>query len=150
MVKFQTRLMVAVFVLVDVLSTVLAWVLAYFLRFKSDLVLEALPATKGVPALSRYLVLIPVLVLLSRRRLIQIDSQVTPASQIALTERVALFAPLSLVAKERIASHLLQVNLAPAEVVFRAGEIGDRFYIVGHGEVDGRLDLDGARGPVHM
>jgi len=64
MVKFQTRLMVAVFVLVDVLSTVLAWVLAYFLRFHSDLVLEALPATKGVPALSRYLVLIPVLVVL--------------------------------------------------------------------------------------
>ncbi len=64
MVKFQTRLMVAVFVLVDVLSTVLAWVLAYFLRFHSDFVLEALPATKGVPALSRYLVLIPVLVVL--------------------------------------------------------------------------------------
>ncbi|MDX6621251.1 MAG: hypothetical protein QOK36_3637 [Gaiellales bacterium] len=77
--------------------------------------------------------ILPVLVLLSRRRLIQIDSQVTPASQLALTERVALFAPLSLVAKERIASHLLQVNVAPADVVFRAGEIGDRFYIVGSG-----------------
>jgi Undecaprenyl-phosphate glucose phosphotransferase len=64
MVKFQTRLMVAVFVLVDVLSTVLAWVLAYFLRFHSDLVLGALPVTKGVPALSRYLLLIPVIVLL--------------------------------------------------------------------------------------
>jgi Undecaprenyl-phosphate glucose phosphotransferase len=64
MVKFQTRLMVAVFVLVDVSSTVLAWVFAYFLRFNSDLVLEALPATKGVPALSRYLLLIPVIVVL--------------------------------------------------------------------------------------
>jgi Undecaprenyl-phosphate glucose phosphotransferase len=64
MVKFQTRLMVAVFVLVDVLSTALAWVLAYFLRFNSDFVLEALPATKGVPALSRYLLLIPVIALL--------------------------------------------------------------------------------------
>ncbi|HZM53141.1 MAG TPA: hypothetical protein VFE68_21730, partial [Vicinamibacteria bacterium] len=64
MVKFQTRIMVGVFVLVDVVSTVLAWVLAYFLRFHSDLVLEALPASKGVPALSRYLVLIPVIVVL--------------------------------------------------------------------------------------
>jgi Undecaprenyl-phosphate glucose phosphotransferase len=64
MVKFQTRLMVAVFVLVDVASTVLAWVLAYFLRFSSDLVVEYLPVTKGVPALSRYLLLIPVIVLL--------------------------------------------------------------------------------------
>ncbi len=64
MVKFQTRIMVGVFVLVDVLSTVLAWIFAYFLRFNSDLVLETLPVTKGVPALSRYLVLIPVIVLL--------------------------------------------------------------------------------------
>jgi Undecaprenyl-phosphate glucose phosphotransferase len=64
MVKFQTRLMVGVFVLVDVLSTVLAWVLAYFLRFNSDLVLEALPASKGVPALSRYLLLIPIIAVL--------------------------------------------------------------------------------------
>jgi Undecaprenyl-phosphate glucose phosphotransferase len=64
MVKFQTRIMVGVFVLVDVLSTVLAWVLAYFLRFNSDFVIEALPVTKGVPALSRYLVLIPVIVVL--------------------------------------------------------------------------------------
>ncbi|HEV7500473.1 MAG TPA: hypothetical protein VGQ33_10745, partial [Vicinamibacteria bacterium] len=64
MVKFQTRLMVGVFVLVDVLSTLLAWVLAYFLRFHSDLVLEALPASKGVPEVSRYLFLIPVIALL--------------------------------------------------------------------------------------
>src|SRR5262245_8370120 len=64
MVKFQTRLMVGVFVLVDVLSTVLAWVLAYFLRFSSDLVVEYVPVTKGVPALSRYVLLIPVIVLL--------------------------------------------------------------------------------------
>jgi Undecaprenyl-phosphate glucose phosphotransferase len=64
MVKFQTRLMVGVFVLVDVLSTVLAWVLAYFLRFSSDLVLEYVPVTKGVPALSRYVLLIPVIAVL--------------------------------------------------------------------------------------
>jgi Undecaprenyl-phosphate glucose phosphotransferase len=64
MVKTQTRIMVGVFVLVDVLSTVLAWIFAYFLRFNSDLVLETLPVTKGVPALSRYLILIPVIVLL--------------------------------------------------------------------------------------
>jgi Undecaprenyl-phosphate glucose phosphotransferase len=64
MVKTQTRIMVGVFVLVDVVSTVLAWLLAYFLRFHSDLVVEVVPVTKGVPALSRYLVLIPVIVVL--------------------------------------------------------------------------------------
>jgi Undecaprenyl-phosphate glucose phosphotransferase len=64
MLKFQTRLMVATFVLVDVASTLLAWLLAYFLRFHSDLVVSYLPVTKGVPALSRYLLLLPVIAVL--------------------------------------------------------------------------------------
>jgi MFS family permease len=79
--------------------------------------------------------ILPVLVLLSHRHLMAIDSEVAPASQLALIERVAVFTPLSLVAKERIASHLLQVDVAPGEVVIRTGEAGDRFYIVGDGEL---------------
>ena len=43
MVRFQTRLMAAAFVLTDVVSTNLAWILAYFLRFHSDLVSAYLP-----------------------------------------------------------------------------------------------------------
>jgi len=64
MVKFQTRLMVVVFVLTDVVSTNLAWLLAYFLRFHSETVAAYLPITQGVPPLSRYLLLLPVLSLL--------------------------------------------------------------------------------------
>jgi Undecaprenyl-phosphate glucose phosphotransferase len=64
MVRFQTRLMAAAFVLTDVVSTNLAWILAYFLRFHSDLVSAYLPVTKGVPALSRYLILLPFISLL--------------------------------------------------------------------------------------
>ena len=60
MVKFQTRMMAAVFVLVDVVATALAWLLAYFLRFHSDSC-ELLPVTKGVPELSRYLLLLPLI-----------------------------------------------------------------------------------------
>jgi hypothetical protein len=78
--------------------------------------------------------ILPVLVLVLHRRLIEIDSDVAPASQLALIERVAVFAPLSLVAKERIASHLVQVDVAAGDVVIRAGEVGDRFYVVGNGE----------------
>ena len=77
--------------------------------------------------------ILPVLVLVSHRHLIAIDSEVAPASQLALIERVAVFAPLSLVAKERIASHLVQVDVAPGDVVIRMGEAGDRFYVVGDG-----------------
>ena len=42
MVKHQTRVMVAIFVLVDVIATNLAWVLAYYLRFYSAAVTEFL------------------------------------------------------------------------------------------------------------
>ncbi len=62
MLKFQTRLMVATFVLVDVVATLLAWVLAYFLRF--DVLAPVIPVTKGVPALSDYLILLPILCVL--------------------------------------------------------------------------------------
>jgi Undecaprenyl-phosphate glucose phosphotransferase len=64
MVKFQTRVMVAIFVLVDVISTNLAWIAAYFLRFHSEQFVLWVPVTKGVPDLSRYLLLLPLITLL--------------------------------------------------------------------------------------
>jgi Undecaprenyl-phosphate glucose phosphotransferase len=51
--------MAAAFLLTDVVSTNLAWIAAYFLRFHSDFVSVYLPVTKGVPAVSRYLLLLP-------------------------------------------------------------------------------------------
>jgi len=62
MVKHQTRLMVAVFVGVDLLATSLAWLLAYVLRF--DVLHGFIPITKGVPDPSRYLLLLPFIVVL--------------------------------------------------------------------------------------
>ena len=62
MLKFQTRRLVATFVLVDVAATSLAWVLAYFLRFEPSLLGSLVPVTKGVPELSRYLLLLPFIV----------------------------------------------------------------------------------------
>ena len=86
--------------------------------------------------------ILPLLVLVSHRRLLEIDSDVAPAPQLALIDGVALFAPLSLVAKERIASHLVLVDVVAGDLVIRAGEIGDRFYVVD----DGLLTIEmGAR-----
>jgi MFS family permease len=79
--------------------------------------------------------ILPVLVLVCHRRLMEIDSEVAPASQLALIERVAVFAPLSLVAKERIAAHLIEVEVVPGEIMIRAGDVGDRFFIVGSGSL---------------
>src|SRR6185295_13855353 len=61
MVKHQTRVMAAIFVLVDVLANNLEWVLAYYLRFYSAAVAAYLPVTKGIPPLTRYLVLLPLI-----------------------------------------------------------------------------------------
>ena len=55
--------------------------------------------------------ILPVLIFISHRRLFRLDSNVAPASQLDLIERVAVFAPLSLVAKERIASKLVEVDV---------------------------------------
>ena len=64
MLKFQTRRMVAIHVAVDVAATALAWLLAYALRFHAGAVSWVLPVTKGVPDLSRYLLLLPLMAVL--------------------------------------------------------------------------------------
>jgi Undecaprenyl-phosphate glucose phosphotransferase len=64
MVKYKSRVIAAVYVLADVVATAVAWLAAYFLRFHSDVVLGFVPATKGVPPLSRYLWLLPLISLL--------------------------------------------------------------------------------------
>jgi Undecaprenyl-phosphate glucose phosphotransferase len=64
MVRSQTRLVAAVYVLADVLSTITAWTCAYFLRFQAEALLYWMPVTKGVPDLDRYLLLVPIIALL--------------------------------------------------------------------------------------
>ncbi len=88
--------------------------------------------------------ILPVLVLVSYRRLMRIDAEVVPPPQLPLIDHIAVFAPLSLVVKERIASHLIRVDVAAGDIVLRAGEIGDRFYIVD----DGQLTIEAHPGPV--
>jgi MFS family permease len=85
--------------------------------------------------------ILPVLTLLAYRRLAEIDRAVAPAPELELIERVPMFAPLSVAAKERVATNLIPVSVHAGELVIRAGETGDRFYIVGDGELD--IDVDG-------
>jgi Undecaprenyl-phosphate glucose phosphotransferase len=64
MVRFKTRVLATLYVAVDILTTNAAFVLAYFLRFHSGFVVSQLPITKGIPEISRYLLLLPFLSLL--------------------------------------------------------------------------------------
>ena len=64
MLKFQQRKMVAIHVAVDVAATLVAWLLAYALRFHAAPIAWVFPVTKGVPDLSRYLLLMPLMAVL--------------------------------------------------------------------------------------
>jgi MFS family permease len=100
----------------------------------------AAPAVVGAigprPAFVVVGAILPLLTLLTYRRLVAIDETVAPAPELELIERVPMFAPLSIAAKERVAANLIPVSVAAGEVVIRAGEVGDRFYVVGDGEFD--------------
>jgi len=85
--------------------------------------------------------ILPLVTLATFRRIKGLDRTTVPAAQLELIERVPMFAPLSLAAKERIAGKLIPVPVAAGECVIRAGEVGDRFYIVGDGEFD--IDVAG-------
>jgi MFS family permease len=89
------------------------------------------------PALVVVGAILPLLTLATWRGLVDIDRNVTaPAEELAVIERVPMFAPLSIAAKEHMAATLTPVSVPAGEVVIREGEIGDRFYVVAHGELE--------------
>jgi MFS family permease len=89
------------------------------------------------PAFAVVGAILPLLTLALYRRLLDIDRTVAaPRAELGLIHAVPMFAPLSVAAKERMAAHLVRVSVAAGECVIRAGEIGDRFYIVADGEFE--------------
>jgi MFS family permease len=85
--------------------------------------------------------ILPVLALATYRRLVAIDRQAAPAAELDLIEMVPMFAPLPIAAKERVAARLVPVSVGAGDTVIRAGEQGDRFYIVEEGEL--QIDAGG-------
>jgi MFS family permease len=59
---------------------------------------------------------------------------------IALLRRNPLFTPLPLTALDRLAENLVRVSFDPGQVVMRKGEPGDRYLLIGAGEVEVRDD----------
>ena len=92
--------------------------------------------------------LLPLLALVTYRRLAEIDGAVAPAPELELIEGVPMFAPLSIAAKERLAANLVPLSVDAGELVIRAGDTGDRFYIVGDGELD--ISAEGLHTTAHQ
>ena len=55
--------------------------------------------------------ILPLLALVTYRRLAEIDRAVAPAAELGLIEAVPMFAPLSIAAKERVAASLVPVSV---------------------------------------
>jgi MFS family permease len=87
-------------------------------------------------------VLLPVLTIAGYRRMRALEAVAAPSRQQLLVDQVPMFAPLSLAAKERLATKLLPLDVPAGTTIVRAGDVGDRFYIVDSGTV--RIGLDGA------
>jgi len=82
-----------------------------------------------------------VLVLVLWRPLTAIDAlAAVPESELALLRGIPIFAPLPLVTLEQLASRLSPVRVPAGDNVFRRGDPGDRFYVIGEGEVAVALD----------
>ncbi|HKF14392.1 MAG TPA: MFS transporter, partial [Gaiellaceae bacterium] len=80
--------------------------------------------------------LLPVLTILSHRRLAPLDEVPIPERELTLLRGIEIFKPLPPPVLESLAGSLAPVRVETAREVFRQGEMGDRFYIVAEGEVE--------------
>ena len=88
--------------------------------------------------------ILPILALAVARLLRTIDREaLAPRVELELVDRVSIFAPLSVAAKEHVAARLVPLTVEAGEVVIRRGDVGDRFYVVAEGEFE--VDADGHR-----
>jgi MFS family permease len=100
-----------------------------------------LVATLGArPAMVLTGALLPLLTALFWRRLTQIDDGSEPAEQLGLLRSLPLFHPLPPAVLEQLAASLIPVRVRAGEDVFRQGDAGDRFYVIGSGEAVVKID----------
>jgi MFS family permease len=93
------------------------------------------------PALLATGLLLPVLALLTWRRLVSIDAAARPPErQLTLLRTVPIFAPLPAPTLEGLASHLVRLGVPAGTKLFQQGDPGDRFYIIAAGEADVAVD----------
>jgi MFS family permease len=84
--------------------------------------------------------ILPLVTLAAYRSLMRLDRARESDAGLEVIDRVPMFAPLSISAKERLAAKLIPLSVGAGEHVVRAGDIGDRFYIVRDGELDVEID----------
>lgn len=105
-----------------------------------SLLAPALVAALGAgPALVAAGAILPLLALVTWRPISRgARAETSREEHIALLRRNPLFMPLPLTALDRLAESFVPVSFAPGEVVMRQGEPGDRYVLIGSGELEVR------------
>jgi MFS family permease len=84
---------------------------------------------------------LPALALIAFARLRQIDAAAAvPEREFELLRSLPIFAPLPPVTTERLACRLERLAVPAGEAVVREGDPGERFYVVGEGELQVTVD----------
>jgi MFS family permease len=85
--------------------------------------------------------LLPILIVVSWRQLQAMDeAAVIPEHEVALLRAIPIFAPLPEATVEHLASRLARLRVQSGDTVIRQGDPGDRFYVVGDGELEASVD----------
>jgi Cyclic nucleotide-binding domain len=79
---------------------------------------------------------LPVVTVVSWPALRRLDARLAEPPLAALLRGVEIFAPLPPQLREQLAGNQVEVRLPAGTEVIRAGEPGDRFYVIGAGEVE--------------
>jgi MFS family permease len=83
---------------------------------------------------------LPVLCALTTATLAEFDAAPSRPRELELLQGIPIFSPLSPPVVEQLAARLVPVQARAGEEIIRRGDHGDRFYIVGSGEVEVLLD----------
>ena len=89
--------------------------------------------------------ILPVVCALTTASLARLDTGPAHERELALLRAIPIFAPLSPPVLEQLAARLTAVHANSGDEIIRRGDHGDRFYIVGEGEVDVLVDEESPR-----
>jgi CRP-like cAMP-binding protein len=84
--------------------------------------------------------LLPLLAALTHASLSRFDAAPADARRIELLQAIPIFSPLSPPVLEQLAARLSPVHARAGDEIIRAGDHGDRFYVVDAGEVEVLVD----------
>jgi MFS family permease len=84
--------------------------------------------------------LLPLLGALTHATLLRFDTEPTNQRQLKLLQEIPIFSPLSPPVLEQLAARLTPVHASAGDELIRAGDHGDRFYVVDRGEVEILVD----------